>query len=135
CWFGAGRPAGCCADADRSSHALGLVAVHRAVHPVTLGGLDCELDRLARAGIDAAALDLVAPAPARLDRQSMGDRSVVRDLEGVGAGLRHGDRARGERVLLLEDLDRPDDRPAGRVSLARLVVAAPVAAATGAPHT
>src|SRR5690242_304386 len=35
-------------DADRSGHALSLVAVHWAVHLVALAGLERDLDRLAR---------------------------------------------------------------------------------------
>src|SRR5690242_1861674 len=119
------------ADADRPGHALCPVAVHRAVHLVALAGLEGELDRLARAGVDVAALDLVALAAAGLDRQGVRDRAVVRDLEGIGAWLRDLDRARGERVLLLGDLDRLEDGPTGRASLARRAAAAAVAAAGG----
>ena len=116
----AGRPA----DADRPGHALGLVAVHRAVHLVALAGRERELDRLARAGVDVAALDLVALAAALLDRERVRDLPVVRDLEGVGAGLGQRDGARVERVLLLGDLDRLDDRTAGGAALAAAAAAA-----------
>ena len=48
--------------------------------------------QVAGAGLDVAALDLV-PAAACLDREGVGDLALVRDLEGVGAGLGDGDRA------------------------------------------
>src|SRR5438034_5124691 len=46
--IGRGAAAGRPADADRPGHALGLVAVHRAVHLVALAARERELDRLDR---------------------------------------------------------------------------------------
>src|SRR6266545_1335887 len=111
----AGRPA----HADASFHSHGLVAVDGAVHLVLGAGREGELDGLVRAGIDVAALDLVALA-ARFDVEGVRDLAVVRDLEGVGAGLGDGDRAGVERVLLLGDLDRLE-----HVRIATAAVAAP----------
>src|SRR5512132_316570 len=67
--IGRGAAAGGPADADRPGHALGLVAVHGAVHLVALARREAELDRRARARLDVAALDLVALVAALLDRE------------------------------------------------------------------
>src|SRR6266550_4683769 len=130
--LGVGRRAapGGPADADRPCHSHRLVAVDGAVHLVALAGLERELDRRLRARADVAALHLTAAA-AGLDRQGVVDLAVVRDLEGVGPGLRHRDRAGAQRVLLLRDLDRLDDGAAGGTALAGAVAAPAVPAACG----
>src|SRR5690242_12413457 len=85
------RPtAGGRADADRSGHALLLVARNGAVHLVALACGERHLHGLARAGADAPALHLVA-TPARLDGEGVRQGALVRDLEGVRSRLGHGD--------------------------------------------
>src|SRR5919204_1164829 len=111
------------ADLDRPGHALGPVPVDRAVHLVGLAGGECVLDGLVGAGLDVPAFDLLA-ASAGLDREGVRDGAVVRDLERVGAGLLQRDGGRSEAVLLLGDLDRPDDRSTAGAARAAAAVAA-----------
>src|SRR5215468_6278641 len=87
------------ADRDRPGHPLGSVTVDWAVHLVFPACFEGESDGLVRAGCDVSALRLVPRASARLDHESVRDRSVVSDDEGVCARPRNGDRARIEGVL------------------------------------
>src|SRR5436190_14449858 len=91
--------AGCAAaDGERGLHALAPMVVDRAVDLVAAR---CrQVDRERRRGPRLDLADLLLDAMA-LDLEGVRDLAVVRDLEGVRAGLRDVDRARSDRVLLL----------------------------------
>src|SRR5436853_401583 len=75
---GSGRAAAhAAADLDRAVHALGPMAVDRAVHLVGLPRRERVLHGLVRAGLDVAAVGLLAPS-ARHDRERVRDRAPVR---------------------------------------------------------